>query len=83
MDKVRFIAMHESEPGYPTVEDVNRWIAAQDNPNEWRIVQISVDALTEGIIEKSLLELRDQFVQQGISQERQRIVQRLSELLKL
>jgi len=38
---MRYIAMHKSEPGYETPEDVQRYIDRQTNPEDWIVASVT------------------------------------------
>ena len=46
------IALHETEGGFDSTKELSNWIGRQANPEQWRVVEILADSVTEHITNK-------------------------------
>lgn len=71
----RFIAMHKTEVGFDSPAAVKDWLGAvhADDYSQWRIVEISVDAVTEKLCHGQVAQAREEGYIAGVEAERQRM----------
>lgn len=76
--KRRYSAWHYTEHGFETQLEVEKWIATQSNPEEWRVAASEDVFVDRRDIEEAMLDEREQKVQRRIREEveaeRQRII---------
>jgi hypothetical protein len=79
--KRRYSAWHYTEPGLETQQEVEKWIAELDHPDEWRVVATEDAFGDRRDVEEAMLDEHEQKVQQRIREaidaERQRIIRNL------
>ena len=70
--KRAFICMHESEAGFPDSKAAMDWLdhVHSEDRDKWRVVEISVDPVTEALIDAERAELIDAAFLRGIEHAR-------------
>lgn len=51
---IRYVAFHNTEPGFKTAKAVERWIAQQEDPADWIIVQTTDDFAADEVADQAL-----------------------------
>ena len=69
----RFIVMHETEAGFSSIVEAERYISRMGFPEDWRIIEIPIDPVTEKVAANELAEAVKSAKMMGIQQERERI----------
>lgn len=69
----RFIAMHKTEAGFSSTVEVENYISKMGIPDDWRIVEIHVDPVTEKVAAEELVKAVKSAKLLGIQSERERI----------
>ena len=69
----RFIAMHKTEAGFSSTVEVEHYISRMGIPEDWRIIEIPIDPVTEKVAANELAEAVKSAKMMGIQQERERI----------
>lgn len=74
---IRYIAFHESEPGFDTAAEVASWIAQQFEPESYSIAATTDDFKVDPIAEQAQIDARarelEQMYLKGKDYERSRI----------
>lgn len=69
----RFIAMHSTEAGFATTAEVKAYIAKMGEPEQWRIIEILPDPVTEQVAAKGIEMALEQAYIRGKQAERERL----------
>lgn len=69
----RFIAMHSTEAGFATTDEVENYISQMGEPEKWRVVEILPDPVTERVASEEMKQALERAYIRGKEAERQRI----------
>lgn len=69
----RFIAMHSSEAGFATTTEAEAYIARMGEPEQWRVIEILPDPVTEQIANEEIKQALERMYIRGKQAERERI----------
>lgn len=69
----RFIAMHSTEAGFSTTAEAKAYIAKTGEPEQWRVIEILPDPVTEQIADEEIKQALERMYIRGKQAERERI----------
>lgn len=73
----RYVVMHSSEPGFVDSISAKWWIDHQENPGEYRVVEILADPVTIMLADQTLKNATDLAYHDGYEQARAEIRRKL------